>query len=955
MANNDIDRIENFVQCAQPNGYQLAHANVRSINRNFESMRDILLATSFDIFTLSETWLGDGDRAKYFQIDGYRLVTACSDYTRGSGVGIYIKSDIEFEVVCTDVCSGMDIDALCVRVKAGNSNFIVVAAYKHFRCSYATCMSNLEELFQALHLTGNDFYILGDLNIDLLGHSSEAVQYRHLLNAYGLSQCLTKPTRIARSSQTLIDHVITNNVMNVIMCNSYFADVSDHNIITCSVDLPKLAPNDPEPTQETRDMRAYNTESYLQSLAWTPFHHIQGDDVDGMAVAFVNYFLPVVDAHAPRLVRTCGTRSARPRIPHDPLLSSWTTAKNYHHWRYKFLGIAEAYVSFDYYRKIIKQRVRHLRAQQSVNHVSALKDPKRQWEAAKKVCGLSTNRTIPTVNLDVAADHFSSVGVKTAQMARSANVKNVSFESFLPSDAECAACFAFSEVDESDIYAAVSMLKNKAPGEDGISKRLIEDALPIIVHPLKRIFNASLTNGTFPAVWKHAVLTLIYKSGDKDKPVSYRPISLLSLFGKILELIASWKLRGFLEDQNRFPVSQSGFRRQHSTETALMKLFSAMSSSLDQQKVFMLLSLDFSKAFDTVDHIILVRKLEFHGIRGTALAWFRSFLSGRTQQIIVNGSRSRKFNVTTGVPQGAILSPLLFTLFTSDLPLALKHCTHYAYADDTQLAYCAEPRDMHFAVAKMEQDFACIAQWSASNLLKLNVSKTEYFIAHSDRLNFTPASLTLDGVVFAPKPSIRILGVYFDTHLKFDTHANTIASKVTGFLSMLAARRRHLPRAVLKTIINSYVSSRLMYCISFVGTAPSVLRRFQLLQNFAVRTIYGLNKFSHVSQLRNSLGWLTISELTKFHFGVLMWKCIHGQAPAYLSLCLNNFTPPHDHNSRVPTLRAPLANNRHGANIFESRCVRMYNSTNDKRIWAAGLSAFRRKLAKEITDRQLSN
>jgi hypothetical protein len=687
MANNNIYTIEHFANCGSNNQFSLAHVNVQSLNHNFDSVRDVLLETGFDVFALSETWLGDAKNANYYRIDGYNLVAGTAKYTHGAGVAIYVKSSIDCRVVLSDICSGLDIDAVCVEVKIGTDVILISSVYRHFRCSQTACISNLDDLFQALHISGKNFYLLGDINIDLLARSSIARRYDEMLTAHGLFQCITKPTRITPYSSTLIDHIITNNRQSIAMSDSYFAAISDHNVVACRIFLSKPSNANAPAVQVVRDMRNYDGEVYLQSLAWVPFHHITGDDTDAMASQFMSNFLPVVDAHAPLMIRQSSNATKRPNVPNDDLIAAWTTAKKYHHWRYKYLGIREAYVCFAHFRKIIKQRLKHLRSEKAFQDVATCSEPKDIWRVSKRVCGLSENRTIPMVDLEEAATHFGSVGHKTAQAAQLLNVNNVSFQNFMSPDQACDVSFAFDDVTEADIYSAVAALKDKAPGEDAISRKLILHALPIIVYPLKRIFNASLRSGTFPSVWKHALVTLIYKSGEKDKPVNYRPISLLALLGKILEYIVNRKLRSFLEQNHRLPKTQSGFRLGHSTETALTKLFNDICSAINQKKIFMVLSLDFSKAFDTVNHDILAYKLEHHGIRGTALNWFKSFLTGRTQQVRVNGNQSSKFPVNTGVPQGAILSPLLFTLFTSDFPSCLRYCAHYAYADDTQLAY----------------------------------------------------------------------------------------------------------------------------------------------------------------------------------------------------------------------------------------------------------------------------
>jgi hypothetical protein len=487
-------------------------------------------------------------------------------------------------------------------------------------------------------------------------------------------------------------------------------------------------------------------------------------------------------------------------------------------------------------------------------------------------------------------------------------------------------------------------MKNNAPGYDGVTKQIVADALPAIIYPLRYIFRTSLATGRFPTVWKDAQLTLIYKSGDPKEAANHRPISLLPQFSKMLESVVCCTFTSFLLRNNRIPLSQSGFRQGHSTESALMKLYSDMTDAIGRRKIYLLLSLDFSKAFDTVNHEILAVKLQHNGIRGTALAWFKDYLRNRSQQVVINGRTSQKRVVNTGVPQGSKLSPALFILFTSDLPFCLRNTVHYSYADDTQLGYAADLNNLSQAQAMLEEDFGRISQWSASNLLKLNAEKTCFFIAHSPRMHIPTVTLNLQGSAIKADKSVKVLGVTFDSHLTFERHADIIASKTSSFLRMLGARRKKIPRRVLIALCNAYVNSRLLYGLPILASVPAIPRRYQVLQNYAVRTIFGLSRFAHVSALRQQLRWNTVAQLAVMRFSVIMYKALNGVGPQYLFVRLANYAADHSFLTRASTLREPMVANEYGKRTFLYRCIQLYNKVSNRQTWIEPRNDFKQEM-----------
>ena len=305
------------------------------------------------------------------------------------------------------------------------------------------------------------------------------------------------------------------------------------------------------------------------------------------------------------------------------------------------------------------------------------------------------------------------------------------------------ATFQFKEIEISSVIKQLSTLKtNKSTGLDRISARLLKDAAPVIAPTLTEIFNHSLKSSTFPQIWKDGKVMPIFKSGDRSNMSNYRPVTVLPILSKILERFVHTQIYNHLSENNILSPQQFGFRPKLSTSTALAFFTDNILDNADNGLVTASVFLDFSKAFDTVDHAILLRKLKSVGLDGNSLSWFHSYLTSRRQITSINDTLSSSLPVTVGVPQGSILGPLLFIIYVNDMPKRfIKHCKIILYADDTLLYYSStSANDIKKYV---NEDLNLISKWLADNLLTLNCTKSKFLLfGSSSRLkSFTNISI----------------------------------------------------------------------------------------------------------------------------------------------------------------------------------------------------------------------
>ena len=422
-----------------------------------------------------------------------------------------------------------------------------------------------------------------------------------------------------------------------------------------------------------------------------------------------------------------------------------------------------------------------------------------------------------------------------------------------------------SPVSQDEIIKIIgSFSPNKSSGPNSIPIKILKLLKNDISKPISFLINLSLESGIFPKTLKTSRVVPVYKNKGSPLEVSnYRPISLLSNIEKIYEKVMYGKLMGFLNQHNILYSRQFGFRKQHSTSHAVLTIVERIRQCLDKGELACGVFVDLQKAFDTVDHEILLSKLSHYGIRGIANNWFRSYLTGRFQFVSIGNFSSKLKAILHGVPQGSVLGPLLFLLYINDLHNCIKSSETYQFAGDTHLLNFS--KSLESLCRGMNADLKRLICWLNANKISLNASKTEFLVFRSQfrKLEFTPF-LMLSGKRIYPSQSVKYLGVHVDEHLSWKFHVSSVATKLQRANGMLSKIRHHVP---LKSILNIYhaiFSSYLLYACQVWGTRDSTItHRILTLQKSALRLLTFREPRSPSAPIFAELGILKFFDLVK--------------------------------------------------------------------------------------------
>lgn len=453
---------------------------------------------------------------------------------------------------------------------------------------------------------------------------------------------------------------------------------------------------------------------------------------------------------------------------------------------------------------------------------------------------------------------------------------------------------SFTPVNEQQVKQVIMKMSSASCVSDPIPTKVVKKCVDILSTPITTIINTSIESGKFPSNWKTAVvIPLIKKSTLPPILSNFRPVSNLQFLSKVAEKVIVNHLTAHMNAHCPLPTVQSAYRNNYSTETLLVKIQTDILKAMDQQRLTLMVLLDLSAAFDTVNHNILLDILQKDfGVVGCAINWFRSYLELRSQLILINTEISDNFELESGVPQGSCLGPLCFTAYSSSLFKVInQHLPEgFGYADDTQLLHTFRPTsstNQSDATEAIQNCITDIKKWMVAHKLKLNDSKTELMILGTSKQleKLTTDSIVIGSEVIRSVKKVRNLGVMFDSNLKMTDHVNNICRIGHYHLTNLRKIRHHMTDDTVKVLANAFIHSHMDYCNALLyNINDNSIMRLQRLQNAAARLVHKCTLADRIScvKLLSPLHWLPVRYRIEFKILTLVYKCLNNQAPVYL-------------------------------------------------------------------------
>ena len=470
--------------------------------------------------------------------------------------------------------------------------------------------------------------------------------------------------------------------------------------------------------------------------------------------------------------------------------------------------------------------------------------------------------------------------------------------------------------------------------------------------PITHIINLSITNETVPTAFKDAKVVPLFKKGSRLEAGNYRPVSILNVLSKVLERAVHTQLSEYLEKRGILFDHQSGFRSGYSTDTSLIGLTDYIRSEMGKGNLVGMVLIDLQKAFDTVDHGILLQKLGAVGV--SSVGWFDSYLSDRRQCVEVSGTRSDFLPVTCGVPQGSILGPLLFLVYINDMVTSLN-CKLSLYADDSALLF--SHKDAFVIGNRLSEELLSCKRWLVDNKLSLHVGKTECLLfGTKKRLSgIRDFQVACDGTLVARVFKVKYLGVHLNANLNGTEHVGNVLQTCNGRLAFLYRNSAFLDFQSRRILCSSLIQPYIDYSCSswYGGITVSLKKRLDVLQRKMVRFIYGMDFRAHVgnSELAN-LSWLSIPDRVTFFRVIHIFKIRNKIAPGYLS---NDFTPishVHGHNTRGSSLNFQMSKDLAlTQNGFAYPATKEWNGLPHDLKLVTDLKIFKRRLKSHLLSR----
>lgn len=915
--------------------------NCRSVNKNGHKLKDYVVEKDCDLAAITETWLPmDMDKAdtivkgacpKTYKMPHIPRQTG----KNGGGVGLLHKRVLSIKPLNTVHFDSFEYTELLLKHNSNTIRIIVVYRPPPSDENMLTERQFLDEFEKFLErqiVLPGEILLVGDFNFhvdDILDYYAN--QFSALIKNFGLIQHIHKPTH--NKGHTL-DLVITKqDSMLVGDISVTLPWVSDHSIIHFKLRVRK--PSYERKTISFRQWKSVDRDSLEQDIVNANL--LSCDTTEDLVSQYTSTMKELADKHAPVKIKTI---TVRPQ-------AEWFTTELEEEKRkkrklercYKVTLSSKEAEAFDqhcaYYSNLLqetRQKFYTAKIEANVGNHKAL------YNVLNKLLHRDKEQQLPSHKcLYELTNRFADFFTEKIQMIHcKINSMITATSSFFEEEQKYQSEMSeYAMVSEFEMEKIIRKSSTKSCSLDPIPTWLLKECINPLLPIITKIVNLSLSEGVMPVDFKEANLLPLLKGPSMDVEIlkHFRPVSNLVYVSKLVEKVVDSQITTHMTFNNLHDPLQSSYKKYHSTETAMVRLHSDILTALDENKAVLVICIDLSAAFDTVDHQCLLNRMEKRlGITGTCLKWFKSYLSNRKQKVVINGVSSTARALTCGVPQGSVLGPKCYNMYTLPVgDIISKHeVDHQLYADDGQLYIAFKAKDAGVTNERMQVLAHDLKDWYVANSLMANDDKLIAMLINGPlRKPILLPPLTMGEVEVPLSLSAKILGVHVDNTISMVSQVNSVTKACFYQLHKIYKVRQCVTEEAAKTMVHTLVTSRLDYCNALYYGLPDVLlNKLWCVQKSAARLITMSRKYDHISPVMEQLHWLPIWERIEYKILLLTYKSLHDQAPIYLSDLLKLRTNWGSRRDHLQLLIDPKINRKtFGGRAFKKSAPVLWNKT----------------------------
>ncbi len=847
--------LDTLFQARVKSNFRVGIWNAQSVRLKENLIKQYILDNDVDILIILESWLHK-DELPYIRdvlpsIDSYKLhQLPRPDRKNSSGGGMLCiyKESIEIQKMANTkfkVLETMDL-----KLVARDRSIRIIPVYRPPRSEnrkypISDFYDDMEKLVSHYKTTNDEVIFCGDYNVHVnKANDAETRRFNSIIELAELKQHVSEKTHIHGNTLDLVMSDIESKSITNCVVDDF---LSDHAVVLMDLNMTKP----PKSTKMVRFRRNQNVDlNVLESQIDENLRNtVDSDNLQQLVDNFNQALSDAYTKQAPLIEKNVVIRPPTPWTYDDIKEDKATRRKLERRWRHTGLQIDRDRLRE--FQNSYNNKLNEFRNRQYAEMIEKNKDdPTTLFKVINKSLHRNQSSPLPTgLTNEQLAEKFSQFFTEKIDKIRtSIDDQKAQLGEEIEMDEVPGTESTFSEFElltEDEVKKIILSFPNKQCGLDPLPLSMLKECLPVILGHITRIVNLSLRMGDLsPNLKKAIIVPLLKKLGLELILKNYRPFSNLSFLSKLIEKVVAKQFVDYLIKNKLLDPLQSAYKAGHSTETALLKVQNDLLIDIDDKKVSVLVMLDLSAAFDTIDHEVLLNRLMRHyGIRGRVLQWFRSYITDRSQSVIIDGELSEPRQLKCGVPQGSVLGPLLFTAYMEPMKKVIEKygLKYHCYADDTQLYISfshASEEEKDKAIDSLEQAISDIKRFMIANKLKLNDEKTEViFLGTKHRLDqLGQIDLTVGDMTIHPTDKVRNLGVIFDRNLSMDDQVNSVYKQGFYHVKNLWRIRKFLNEEQTNIAAHAFVSSKLDYGNALLGGAPKYqIKKLQLVQNAAAR------------------------------------------------------------------------------------------------------------------------